>query len=251
MGKIHLLLKKEEIDPQKMEENKVAVIFDVLLATSTITAALHNGASEVIPVLDEKEARAEALHCEEGSYVLVGEYRGKTIDGFLSPNPLALKGKVEGKKVILSTTNGTVALKKSLLAKKVYAASLLNGSAVAEELIKKYYGETIVIVCSGSFDEFNMEDFYGAGYLIDCLLSNDKAAWEMTDATLAAYHFYNGTKNNAKEILKTSRVGRMLASYGFENELQFVSQHGLYDVVPYMDKNHRIVAEWTANRQSI
>lgn len=135
MGKIHLLLKKEELDQQKVKDNKIVIVFDILLATSTISSALEFGAKEVIPVLNGREAQKEVIGRQEGSYVLVGEYEGKTLDGFLSPNPLELRERISGKTVILSTTNGTVALKGASSAKTVYAASLVNNQAVASYVL--------------------------------------------------------------------------------------------------------------------
>ena len=58
MRKIHLLLKKEEIDEQKISENKVAVIFDILLATSTIAAALEFGSKAGNSCIRWKRSRA-------------------------------------------------------------------------------------------------------------------------------------------------------------------------------------------------
>jgi 2-phosphosulfolactate phosphatase len=241
MLKIHLLLKKEDIDRQKMLENKVAVVFDILLATSTVTSALEFGAKEIIPVLDGAEAQAEAKGRTEGSYVLVGEYQGKTIDGFLSPNPLELKEKIQGKTVILSTTNGTVALKNSSGAKAVYSASILNSRAVADHILKDYKGETIIVVCSGSSNEFNVEDFFGAGYFIDCLTELYGESANLTDPAFAAHQFYRTNKENGADILKRSRVGQMLSQFGFEKEIEFISQESLFEVVPFLIDKKRIV----------
>ncbi len=234
-------MKKEEIDEEKMKENKVAVVFDVLLATSTIASALQYGAAEVIPVLDGYEAKAEAAHRPADDYLLVGEYEGLTIEGFLSPNPLSLKGEVPGKSVILSTTNGTIAIKKSANATRVYAASLLNSSAVAGQLAKACKDETIILVCAGSSGNFNMEDFYGAGYFIDCLLQQGEAELELTDPAMAAHLFYKGNREDGPRILKNSRVGRMLADYGFETEIDYVAIHSSHDAVPMLEDRVRLV----------
>lgn len=242
MMKIHLLLKKEDIDKQKMADNKIAVVFDVLLATSTVASALEFGAKEVIPVLDGKAAELEAAGREKGSFVLVGEYQGKTIDGFLSPNPLELKEKIEGKSVILSTTNGTVALKNTADAKAVYAASLMNSNAIAKHILKDYKGETIVVVCSGSSNEFNVEDFQGAGCFIDCLIRQYSDDVFLTDSAYAAHSFYHAHNRNSDDILKASRVGRMLSKYGFEKEIEFVSQQNIFTKVPLLLDKKRIIA---------
>jgi 2-phosphosulfolactate phosphatase len=234
MSKIHLLLKKEEINPQKINDNKVVVIFDILLATSTITTALQFGAKEVIPVLNGEEALKEAASRENGSYCLVGEFQGRTIDGFLSPNPWQLRNSLQDKTVILSTTNGTVALKKCAVAKKVYAASILNGKAVANHLKTTLIDETIILVCSGSSGEFNVEDLYGAGYFINCLVNEAGEEWELTDSAFAALNFYLAYKEVGKEILSQSRVGKMLIANGYKEEIEFISRESIFSIVPIL-----------------
>lgn len=242
MIKIHLLLKKEDIDREKMSDNKIAVVFDVLLATSTIVTALEFGAKEVIPVLDRTAAKEEARGMEEGSFVLVGEYQGKTIDGFLSPNPFALKEKIVGKTIILSTTNGTVALKNSSEASSVYAASLLNSRAVVNHILKEYKEGTIILVCSGSSNEFNLEDFFGAGCFINSLLKQYHGEIDLTDSALAACRFYQSNERIGADLLKASRVGQMLLRSGFEREIEFVSQESVFTVIPMLKGKKRIIS---------
>jgi 2-phosphosulfolactate phosphatase len=234
MQKIHLLLRKEEIDEEKMKDNKVAIVLDVLMATSMITAAISFSAKMVIPVLNDSEAKEVALSLPKDSYELVGEYEGLTIEGFLPPVPLMIKEKMVGKTVVLSTTNGTVAIRKSAAAKKVYIASLLNGSAVAEYVSKHHRGDTIVLICSGSSDHFSLEDFYGAGYILHHLIGNGFAKEGLSDAAKAALLFYErySHQKDGKEILKLSQVGQMLTAYGFEREIDYVSQQGIASVVP-------------------
>ncbi|HET7580458.1 MAG TPA: 2-phosphosulfolactate phosphatase [Bacillales bacterium] len=234
MGKAHVLMRKEEIDPQQIE-GKVAVVFDVLLATSTITAALQKGATEVVPVLNEAEAHSEAAKRTEGSYLLSGEYGGLTLDGFISPSPLELQDRVAGKSLVLSTTNGTVAIKKAAAAKKVFAACLLNGEAVAEAIHRFYENETLVLVCSGSMERFCLEDFYGAGYFLDCLVGEGETKWELTDSARAALFFYRGNKADSAEMLGTARVGKMLSGFGKEEDMRYVARRGVYSVIPYFN----------------
>lgn len=240
MAKIHVLFKKEELNNQKLKENKVVVVFDILLATSTITTALEYGATEVIPVLNSREAKEEEVGRKKGSYVLVGEYQGLIIEGFHSPHPQALQGKITDKSVILSTTNGTVAIRNASEAQKIYIASLLNAKSVVQKIIENYKNETILLVCAGSSGEFNVEDFYGAGYFIESILTNSGLDFEFTDSAYAALQFYKGGVNKGNEFLQNSTVGRMLTRHGFEQEIEFVLNHDLYDIVPYV-KGNKIV----------
>ncbi len=240
MGKIHVLLKKEELEQEKINNEKIVVVFDILLATSTITTLLAHGANEVIPVLNFEEAISEEKQRNDENVLKVGEYRGKPIDGFLYPYPRSLKEQVNGKTIILSTTNGTVAIKKAVGAKKIYAGSLLNAKAVAEKIIDTYAGETILLVCAGSFGRFNIEDFYGAGFFIECLQQLHKN-WELTDAALTAHLIFKNNINQGNVILKKSRVGQKIIDLGFEHEIDFIAQKNRYDVVPVLTEKVSLV----------
>ena len=100
---------------------KVVVVLDILFATTTMVTALAHGAREVVPVLDEAAAYAESTKFSENSFVLAGELYAETLPGFAHPAPLSLLGHgIEGKSVIYSTTNGTVAMGLAAPASRVY-----------------------------------------------------------------------------------------------------------------------------------
>src|SRR5699024_2664905 len=152
--KINVILKKEDIEPLKITHDQTVVVLDILLATSTIVSLLHNGAKKISPVVDEMEALSLIENMDVKSFLLIGEKNGQLIDGFLAPNPLSLHTKVNDRKIVLLTTNGTVAIRKVSHAGEVYIASLLNGAAVAKDIYEKHeYGQTINIVCSGSSNQ--------------------------------------------------------------------------------------------------
>ena len=110
MPKLHVLVKKEELDGQLLA-GKVVIVLDVLFATTSIATALAHGATEVIPAVDEAAARAEAARRSPGSFVLAGELGAETLPGFSHPTPLALIGeRLAGRSLVYSTTNGTVAV---------------------------------------------------------------------------------------------------------------------------------------------
>lgn len=87
--KIHVLTKREELDTVDLQ-GKVAIVVDVLFATSTMVSALAGGATSVIPALDGPAARAIASGLAPGSFVIAGELHVQTIEGFAPPTPLAL-----------------------------------------------------------------------------------------------------------------------------------------------------------------
>src|SRR5262244_731590 len=232
MAKIHVLLKKEELDSQRLP-GKVVIVLDVLFATSSIVAALAHGADEVVPALNGEAALQEAVRRREGSYVLSGELNAVTLAGFSRPTPMALlEQNLAGKTLIYSTTNGTVAVGKAREADHVYAAALLNGEAMVAQIERVHAGDTVLVVCSGSADNFNLEDFYGAGYLVS-LFASRGSAHELTDAAVAARLLHDHT--DAMECLSASRVGKMMLSRGLEHEVRFASQKSCFPVVARLE----------------
>ena len=228
MARIHVLLKKEELDGQRLA-GKVVIVLDILFATSSIVAALAHGAAEVLPALDGEAALWAASGRAAGSYVLSGELNAVTLPGFTHPMPMALlEQDLAGKTLIYSTTNGTVAVAKARAADHVYAAALLNGEAMVSQIEREHAAETVLIVCSGSADNFNLEDFYGAGYLVS-LFARRAGAHELTDAANAARLLHDHCE--ALECLSASRVGKMMLSRGLGHEVQFAAQKSRFPVV--------------------
>ncbi|WP_040229208.1 2-phosphosulfolactate phosphatase [Bhargavaea cecembensis] len=237
---VRLILKKEELDEGRVDETNVAVVLDVLLATTTIAACLEAGAAEVIPCMDGEDARGRSAGTENGC--LAGEYMGKTIDGFLDPLPGQLSEQVEGRPVFLATTNGTVAIKKASDAKKVWMASLLNGRAVAEKVFAEYEGETILVICSGSGGGFSLEDFFGAGLFISELLRlAGNGGQNLPDSAAGAVLFYEAYRGNAEKVFSRSAVGKGMAGIGLQDELRFAAREGVLAAAPYLSDGKVII----------
>jgi len=231
--KVHVLYRKEDLDHEKLE-GKVAIVLDVLFATSTIITAMANGVTEVIPTLDEAGARAEAQKHPAGSYVLAGELYAETLRGFASPTPLALlEQEIAGRTLIYSTTNGTVALRQCSRADHVYAGALLNGEAVVNRVLDKHPGKTILIVCSGSMGMVNLEDLYGAGYFVDLLSRALDENSDFSDAALAARSLYRS--EDAADCLMRARVGRLMVERNLIPEVQFAARLSVFDAVPVLE----------------
>lgn len=248
MAKLHVLLSKEELDRERLP-GKIVVVIDVLFATSSIVTALAHGAAEVFATIDGDAARAEAARRPAGSFVLAGERDAVTLPGFSHPTPLALlEAGVEGRAVVYATTNGTVALAKACGADRTYAGALLNGEALAERLASTSRGETVLLACAGSAGAFNLEDFYGAGYLVSLLASRFPDLYELSDAALAARHLHDGS--DALAVLSGSRVGRMMRERSAQGEVAFAAQKSRYDVVPELSGSSLTAASTPARRKT-
>lgn len=230
MPKVHVLLKKQELDGERLP-GKVVVVLDILFATTSIVAALAHGATEVVPLVGGEAALAEAKKRERSTYILSGELNAETLPGFCHPTPLALLNEnVANRTLLYCTTNGTVALHKARQADHVYAAALVNGRATVERIVRAHPEDTVLIVCSGSADNFNLEDFYGAGHFVSWLRRLAPERYEPTDAAHAACLLYE--HNDAVEALSRARIGRLMLARGLEPEVRFAAQTDCFAVVP-------------------
>ena len=239
--KIHVLTKKEELDSVRVP-GKVVIVLDIIFATTTMVTALAHGASEVLPVLDEASARARAKDLPPGSFVLSGELHAETLAGFVHPAPLALvQHGVKDKVVIYSTTNGTVAMSLAAGAARVYCGALLNAARLVEHVLERHSRETVLIVCSGSGGNFNLEDFYGAGCFVERFGARLGAGADFSDAAKTARAFYRQAR--IPEALLDCRIGRLMASRGFAHEVEFACRVDAFPVVAALESGSlRLVA---------
>src|SRR3954469_3366685 len=239
--KLHVLTRKEELDSVRLA-GKIVVVIDVLFATTTMVAALAHGALEVIPVLDEAAARAEDLRRGAGSCVLAGELYAETLPGFVHPAPLALiEHGVQGRTVIYSTTNGTVAMSLAEAARRVYCGSLLNARRLAEHIVTAHPRDTVLVVCSGSGANFNFEDFFGAGCYVERFAELFGSAADFSDAARAARTVFRHSP--LPQALLECRLGRMMSARGLQREVEFACRIDAFPVVPALDEGRlRLIA---------
>ncbi|MEZ5463330.1 2-phosphosulfolactate phosphatase [Dokdonella sp.] len=226
MPKLHVLLKREELDPARLE-GKVIIVLDILFATTTIVHALARGASRIHPVRNREEGLRVAD--DVGPCVLAGEHLAQAIAGFGPATPMALADTgLDDAEIVYCTTNGTQALVSVAHAAHVYVGSLLNGKALVDLVVARHAENSVLIICSGSLDRFNLEDFHGAGHLIAHFIG--RADYTLTDAAIAALHAYRGS--DTRSALRASRVGRMMAEHALDAEIDFASSHDTLDIVP-------------------
>ncbi len=116
--------------------DKTVVVIDVLRASSTMTTALYNGAKGVIAVGDMDDASKISHNLDSLSFLLCGEKDGVKIEGYdLGNSPLEHTAEVvEDKTIILNTTNGTKAIKRSGLAERIIIGSFVNLDAIINHL---------------------------------------------------------------------------------------------------------------------
>ncbi|UWG96104.1 2-phosphosulfolactate phosphatase [Dehalobacter sp. DCM] len=212
--------------------DKAVIVIDVLRATSTVITALANGCRVVVPVCGIEEARE--IKAGESGVLLGGERRAQRIDGFdLGNSPSDYSPEVvSGKKVVITTTNGTKAIQAAQEASKIWIASLLNADSVTEavKLFLARHEEIrgLVIICAGTEERFDLPDTICAGMILAGLGSG----FSINDLGLAARMMYNISRENIKETLKNSRHGQYMLSIGMECDIDFCALVNIYSVVP-------------------
>ena len=148
------------------------VVIDALRATTTIIAALANGARAVVPAASSEEAVRMTANLERDGFVLAGERKYLPIPGFaLGNSPREMTPEVVGgKTVFLATTNGTPALVAAQGAEPVLVGAAVNFGALAERARELFVARgDLVVICSGREKQFALEDAYVAGRLVKSL----------------------------------------------------------------------------------
>ena len=213
----------------------IAVVIDVLRATTTISWALKNGADSIQVFADLDLLKESAIKWQAGERLMLGERGGKKIEGFdLGNSPLSVTKKVvNGKRLFMSTTNGTKSLQKVQHAKHLFAMGLPNRKAVAEKIIS-LKSENVLILGSGWEGSYSLEDSLAAGALASYL--KKKCDFEiniLNDELQAALALWDFWKNDILKCLKTATHGKRLTSLGdYEDDLKCCSELDCLDIVP-------------------
>ena len=206
------------------------VVIDLLRATSVISTAFMQGVKAIIPVQNIEEALE--YKGKEG-YIVAAERNAKPIEGFDYGNsPFHyIDADVEGKTLVLTTTNGTKAIYNAK-EHKVLTASYINIEAVAIHLIDE--SNDVILLCSGWKGVFNLEDPIFAGSLAKLLLESDKYE-SNCDSLFASMQLLKSANGNLFNYLSDSSHRRRLKSLNMEDDTHFcLSPPVKSDIIPIL-----------------
>jgi 2-phosphosulfolactate phosphatase len=209
------------LEPDRLRASACAVI-DVIRATSTIVTALARGAKGVRPVASVAEAFT--LKEQNPAALLAGERGGRALPGFdLGNSPREMTAeRVEGREIILTTTNGTQALAACAGAREIVTASFLNLDAVAERL--REIGPPWIVLCAGVEGEFGLDDAVAAGALAEALGGEH-----------ALVSLYRSVRKELAATLLGCAAGRELAKVGLAEDVPFCAELNGFPLVPRLD----------------
>lgn len=236
--KIDIIISASDIKEEKLK-GKVVVVIDVLRATSVMITALKNGCKEVIPVREIEDALSLVGDNRE-KYILGGERMAMKIEGFdFSNSPLDYtRENVEGRTLVMTTSNGTKAIKNSEVAEHIFIASMINGKAVARKL--RELNKDVIFVNAGTMGEFSIDDFLTSGYIINCLkkLTEEECMDELvlTDIATTSHYIYENNED-LFSFVKYATHYKRIKELGLEEDLKYCLTKDSTDIVPEYKEN--------------
>ncbi len=215
--------------------NSIVVIIDVFRATSTIATALYHGAAKIIPV-DSVELCIELGNSTPNS-ITAGERDGKVIEGLQYGNSPAEypRSFIEGKTLVLTTTNGTKLLHMALAngASEIITGSFPNLNSVCNYLLQQ--NKNVFLGCSAWKNRFNLEDTLFAGAVINQIKNHFTIH---CDSSLMAEQMYQMHQNDLYSFARTTTHWHRLSKFGLDKDLEYCVTRNIADVLPqYQDGN--------------
>ncbi len=225
--KIDIIISASDIKKEKIE-NKTVVVIDILRATSVITTALNNGCKGVIPVLTVEET-AEIVRNSKEEFMLGGERNALKIEGFhYSNSPLEYtRETIEGKTLVMTTTNGTKAIKGCEGASNILIGAMVNAKSIAKRIVE--LNKDVVVVNAGTYGEFSIDDFLCSGYIIDCMLKEIEV--ELSDIAITSHYVYKNNEDIHSFIKYASHYKR-ITELGLQADLEYCCRKDIIDIVP-------------------
>lgn len=221
-------------------KDRIVVVIDVFRATSTIAAALDNGAEYVLPVASVEECIQ--LGKEIDNSITAGERNGKIAEGLEHGNSPSEYSRefVNGKRLVLTTTNGTRLLHMIENADTIITGSFLNLNAVCDYLLK-HNDKDVLLACASWKDRFNLEDTLFAGGVVSKVKKHYSV---LCDSALGAEQLFNSIdKDKPINFLKKGSHYHRLSKFGLEKDMEYCATVDVHPVVPILEGDKLVVYE--------
>lgn len=225
------------------------VVFDVLRATTSMITALENGAEAIRPVAEIQEA--VALKRSDPALLLAGERNGLRIlcdqtgemDFDLGNSPREFtRGAVGGRRIAMTTTNGTRALRACAGAQRVFPGSVRNLEALTRRLLR-LAPERVMLICAGTHESAAYEDVIGAGALCH-RLKREKALTTISDSAAIALDVHQSVAADPlTAVRRASNARRLLSLEGLADDVAFCLAFDASPVVAVMRADGWIVRD--------
>lgn len=228
---VHVCLTPALIDQFDVSD-AIVVVIDILRATTTISVAFDNGAELIVPVAEIEEA----VSFRERGFLVGGERSGVKVEGFdLGNSPFGYtQERVEGKRIAMTTTNGTRAIKaaQERNAKEIVVGSFCNISLLTNWLIEQ--NEHVCLLCAGWRDNVTLEDSIFAGALARRLRHHFR---RFQDTALVAETLFQAANIRKKYFFRHSSHFHRLVHLNLQEEVKYAMRRDTHNVLPIMIGN--------------
>ena len=218
-------------------KGKIVVIIDILRATSTMCVAFHTGVKRILPSSSPEECKI----FKDFDFIISAERNAVKVDGFdLGNSPFEYQNPLLfGKSVAFTSTNGTKAIKLSqkMEAGEIVIGSFLNIEALCNWLLEQE--KSIILLCSGWKDKYNIEDTLFAGSVVSAI----KHGFEIDcDAAITAENLFINNQNDLLGIVKkSSHAKRFTLLNSQTDDVEFCLQKNICPVLPRMKGEYIIL----------
>lgn len=230
---VRVFMLPQLIGQQTLAEN--VVVIDVLRASTTICAALKNGATTVVPFLEIDEAdrfKTKKIETNDSSVLTGGERGGIQIEGFdFGNSPFEYVGeRVSGRTIAFTTTNGTKAMNVCRQSSNVLIGAFCNFSDVARALSNC---EQIDLICAGTNGEITLEDCAFAGMVADHFSNQTNV--DLNDQAAICRQLWRESAPDLEGALKNSTGGRNLVRLKKSADVEFAAKIDSIPILPKLD----------------
>jgi len=213
-----------------------AIAIDVLRATTTIATALNAGAEAVQVFSDMEKLMQVSEQWPADKRLRAGERGGAMVTGCdLGNSPLDCTPElVQGRRLFISTTNGTRALQCVQDAPVVLAAALVNRQAAVQYILDQQ-PETVWLVGSGWEGSFSLEDTTCAGAIAHSLLAQLNCSLDElagNDEVIDAIALYSQWKDDLLGMFQHASHGKRLLRLDCHEDLKYCAQTDRLDILP-------------------
>lgn len=215
--------------------NYIVVVVDIFRATTTMCAALKNGANCIIPVASIEEAQ----QYKAKGYLVGAERNVKRCDfADFGNSPFDYtKEKVEGKEIVFTTTNGTQAIEAAANADILTIGAFSNISALTEFCIQKQ--KDVMILCAGWNNRFNIEDTLFGGALAERLVAKGYAS--ASDATKVALSMWQEAKSDLRGYINRTEHIKRLEANNLQDSVEYCLTVDTANLVPLYDNVNKVL----------
>lgn len=241
--KIDVLWTPHELEHVAVQD-RTAVLIDVLRAATSIITAIHHGARSVVPAASTEEAMRLANSLGRGEVLLSGERGGLRIEGFdLGNSPAEYSPDVvDGRTIVMSTTNGTRVLASMAAARRVYVAAFANLNVVAGRL--RETEDDALVVCAGRAGRVSVDDALCAGMLVEACTGRIQrehggtvSEAELGDGAIAALALAQELAPVTVEFLRATAGGRGLEEIGQGDDIELCARVDSMPKIPvFLDR---------------